>query len=96
MLEVSTTPEGQPALRGDLDLLGVPALEAFLARLEGQRVDVDMSGVTFFDSSALRTFLNARRHNADLRIVNASKAVVTVLEITGTTDYLVHGRDIGW
>lgn len=96
MLEVGTTAEGLPALRGELDLLSVPALEAWLNGLQGERVDIDMSGVTFFDSSALRTFLNVRRRNAHLRLVNASKAVVTVLEITGTADYLIHGRDIGW
>ena len=31
-----------------------------------------------------------------LRIVNPSKAVVKVLEITETFDYLMHGRPIGW
>ena len=95
MLDV-TTVEGRPALRGELDLLSVSALEAWLAGLDGQLPEIDMGGVTFFDSSALRTFLNVRRRNPALRIVNPSKAVVKVLEITGTTDYLVHGREIGW
>ena len=96
MLEVATTVEGRPALRGELDLLSVPALEAWLTRLDGQLVEIDMGGVTFFDSSALRTFLAVRRRNTHLRLVNPSKAVVKVLEITGTVDYLVHGRDIIW
>jgi anti-anti-sigma factor len=96
MLEVSTTAAGHPALRGELDLLSVPALEVFLVGLEREGGNVDLSGVTFFDSSALRAFLSARRRNADLRILNPSKAVLKVLEITGTVDYLVHGREITW
>ena len=95
MLQISTTNARRPALRGALDLLTVPALEALLAQLDGVSA-VDLSGVTFFDSSALRTFLSARRNNANLRIVNPSNAVVKVLEITGTFDYLVLGREIDW
>ena len=97
MVELATQTDGNPALRGELDLLSVPALEAVLTKLvDGSVVEVDTSGVTFFDSSALRTFLNVRRRNPGLRIANPSKAVVKVLEITGTLDYLVHGREIDW
>jgi anti-anti-sigma factor len=96
MLEVATTVDGRPALRGDLDLLNVPALEAWFERLDGQTAEIDLSAVTFFDSSALRAFLSMRRRHTELRVVNPSKAVLKVLEITGTTDYLVHGREIGW
>ena len=95
MLHVTTTPEGRPALWGDLDLATVPALEAVLAQLDGA-AEVDLSGVTFFDSTALRCLLVVRRRNANLRIVNPSKSVVKVLEITGTLDYLVDGREINW
>ena len=92
MLEVTTTADGLPALRGDLDLLTLPALEAVLAQLNAQ-ADVDLSGVTFFDSTSLRAFLVGRKRNPALRIVNPSKAVVKVLEITGLFDYFVHGGD---
>jgi anti-anti-sigma factor len=95
MLHVATTPGGGPAVQGELDLGSAPALEAFLANLDGDH-EVDLSGVTFFDSSALRVFLTIRRRNAKLRIVNPSESVLTVLEITGTLDYLVYGREIGW
>jgi anti-anti-sigma factor len=95
MLHMRTSSDGRPALGGELDLLSVPALEAALTQLSGP-VEIDMSGVTFFDSSALRTFLTARRRNSELRIVNPSKSVVKVLEVTGTLDYLVHGREIAW
>ena len=96
MLQVATTADGRPALRGELDLLSVPVLEAILTQLDHGSIEIDLSGVTFFDSSALRTFLAVRRRNDQLRVVNPSKAVVKVLEITGTLDYLVHGREVIW
>ena len=88
MLEVTTTDDGRPALRGDVDLMSVPALEAVFAPLNGQ-ADVDLSDVTFFDSSALRAFLVGRKRNPQLRIVNPSQAVVKVHTITDTLDFLV-------
>ena len=95
MLHVVSTVDGRPAVRGELDLCAVPILEAVLADL-GDAAEVDLSQVTFFDSSALRTFLAVRRRNASLRIVNPSESVVRVLEMTGTLDYLVYGREINW
>jgi anti-anti-sigma factor len=95
MLDVGTD-EGRPSLRGELDLLTVPSLEALLNRLDHGTVEIDLSAVSYFDSSALRTFLNARRRNKALRIVKPSKAVVRTLELTGTFDYLVHGREVTW
>jgi anti-anti-sigma factor len=83
-------------IRGELDLLSVPELESWLTRAGRERCEVDLSGVTFFDSCALRSFLNARRTNANLVIVHPSKAVLNVLQITGTVDYLVGGRDVIW
>jgi anti-anti-sigma factor len=92
-----TTPfRGQLVIRGELDLLAVPELEAWLGRFDGQRCEVDMSGVTFFDSCALRTFLNARRENTNLVIVRPSVAVINVLQLTGTAVYLAGGRDAIW
>jgi anti-anti-sigma factor len=83
-------------MQGELDLLAVPSLEAVLDQLASDYAEVDLSGVTFFDSSALRVFLAARRRHHKLRIVNPSKAVLRILEITDTVDYLVHGREIAW
>jgi anti-anti-sigma factor len=88
--------QGSLLIRGELDLLCVPELEGWLDRFDGQRCEVDLSGVTFFDSCALRTFLNARRDNANLVIVHPSKTVLHVLQLTGTADYLVGGRDAIW
>jgi anti-anti-sigma factor len=92
----SSDAPGCLAIRGELDLLCVPELEHWLRRFGGQRCEVDLSGVTFFDSCSLRAFLNARRENSELVIVRPSKAVLNVLHVTGTADYLVGGRDVIW
>jgi len=84
---------GRPTIQGELDLAVLPELEHWLASLHGHH-EIDLSGVTFFDSSALRAFLNARHQKRDLRMVQPSEAVRKVLEITGTIDYFVDRRDI--
>ena len=81
--------DGRPAIRGDCDLAAVRDIEAWLATFDGCPLEVDFSGVTFFDSSALRAILNARGRNPHIRVVNPSNAVVRVLEITGTSNYLI-------
>ena len=90
----ATTKEGRPALRGELDFLTAPELKTWLDQLDGQPTEIDLSGVTFFESITLRIFLVARQRNPQLRIVNPSKFVVKVLEITCTFDYLVGEREI--
>ena len=81
--------DGRPAIRGDCDFASVRDIEGWLATFDGRPLEVDLSGVTFFDSSALRAVLNARGRNPHVRVVKPSKAVVRALEITGTTNYLV-------
>jgi len=86
--------DGRPTIRGDCDIAAARDIETWLATFDSQPLEVDLSGVTFFDSSALRAFLNVHRRNPHLLIVAPSEAVLTVLEITGTTDYFIRGRDI--
>jgi len=90
MLEVSSV-DGRPALSGELDLGTAPALKAWLENCSA--TEIDLSGVTFFDSTTLRIFLLARQRNPCIRVVNPSKAVTKVLQITGTLDYLLHGPE---
>jgi anti-sigma B factor antagonist len=74
---------------GELDLSNVSDLEARLA--EQLRVDphvaVDLSGVTFMDSSALGALVGAlkraREHDGDVILVGAGGSPRRVLEITG-------------
>lgn len=50
------------ALRGELDLVGAPALEAQLHKLENAEVDhlvLDLSDLSFMDSSGLQVVLAA-------------------------------------
>jgi anti-anti-sigma factor len=86
--------DGRPTVRGECDLVNAPRVEAWLASFDGQEATIDMSGVTFFDSSALRAFLNARRKNPNIRVVDPSPAVRKVLEITGMVEYLIDGREL--
>ena len=83
---------GRPTIRGDCDIAAARDIEGWLATFDAQPLEVDLSGVTFFDSSALRALLNVRRHNRHLRIVAPSEAVLRVLEITGTVEFFVGGE----
>ena len=80
-----TIQNGRPAIRGEIDLDSVRSIEPWLASLP-TLLEVDFSGVTFFDSTGLLMVLEARRRNPHLRIVNPSKAVLRILEITETKD----------
>jgi anti-sigma B factor antagonist/stage II sporulation protein AA (anti-sigma F factor antagonist) len=81
--------DGRPALRGECDFQSIDRVQRWLASLHEGRVEVDLSGVTFFDSSALRAFLVMRRRNPEMWIVKPSQVVIRVLEITGLADYLI-------
>jgi anti-anti-sigma factor len=58
----------------------------------GGRVEIDLAGVTFLDSSGLRTLVTARRaadrDGCSLVLVDVSERARQVLEITGTLDWL--------
>jgi anti-sigma B factor antagonist len=77
------------AVAGELDLATVPALKDALAQLEGTpALELDLSGVSFMDSSGLRALLTARRDaqaaGRRLRLVAVPPAVSRVLELTRT------------
>jgi stage II sporulation protein AA (anti-sigma F factor antagonist) len=78
--------DGRPAIRGECDLANAERIEGWLASFDGHPLEVDLSGVTFFDAAALHALLNARRRNPHTRFVRPSKAVMRVLELTGTVD----------
>jgi anti-anti-sigma factor len=77
-------------LYGELDLAGVPALEAELRGVEETDADqiiVDLSALPFIDSGGCRLLLEAEaRSRADgrrLRLVRGTNQVERVLEIVG-------------
>ena len=80
---------GRPTVRGECDVASAGDIEDWLASFEMQAIGVDLSGVTFIDSSGLKAFLNARKRNPNLRVVDPSALVTRLLEMTGTSDYLI-------
>ncbi len=75
---------------GELDLFGVPDLKRHLGTLIERgvwRVVVDLSGVTFLDSTALGALLGGMRRlrarGGDLAIVNVNPAIAGLLKVTG-------------
>jgi anti-sigma B factor antagonist len=82
-------------LEGELDIATSPAVEGVLREPcdDGIRRRVlDLSGLTFMDSSGLRTILSAqassRRDGWALALVPGPPAVQRIFEITGVKDRL--------
>jgi anti-sigma B factor antagonist len=81
---------------GDVDLATVPpidaAIEAAVRTVDVEAVLVDLSGVTFLDSSGISVLLRGRRladeRHLDYRIAGAQGPVRTVLELTGVWPHL--------
>jgi anti-sigma B factor antagonist len=82
-------------LRGDLDV--VAATEAHKQMLArplpvGGRLVLDLSGVTFMDSTGIRLILqaqeHARRHAAGLVVVRGPERVMRVLRLVGLDEQL--------
>jgi anti-sigma B factor antagonist len=80
-------------LSGELDLSGTDRLEAAIRHAEESdigRVIVDLTAITFIDSTGLGVLLDAkRRSNGRLRVTPSEhEAVTRLLELTGTTEIL--------
>jgi anti-sigma B factor antagonist len=79
-------------VRGELDIATAPELRECLARLDGQPMTLDLSGVTFMDSGglAILAWATKRAHEcgAELNVRGVRPAQMRVLEITGLADQL--------
>jgi anti-anti-sigma factor len=84
--------EGQPTIRGECDHSNADKIESWLSSFGKAAIDVDLSGVTFFDAAALRAILAAWRRNPNMRIVEPSPIVQRVLRITATYGCLVDSQ----
>jgi anti-sigma B factor antagonist len=78
---------------GEIDLATATRLEAELDAVIAEAhspADVDLSGVTFIDSSGLHALIRAQKHvtgtEVRLVLVNPSRACRQVLEVTNTTE----------
>lgn len=76
---------GRPTIRGECDLSNATEIAGWLSSFGRSAIEVDLSGITFFDAAALNALLTAARRNPNMRVVELSSIVERVLEITGTT-----------
>jgi anti-anti-sigma factor len=80
------------AVHGELDLATAPALDDALrqASAESSRVVLDLRGLSFIDSTGLRSVLQAHAHaradGHDLLVVRGSDAVHRVFVIAGVAE----------
>ncbi|HET9127090.1 MAG TPA: STAS domain-containing protein [Propionibacteriaceae bacterium] len=90
---------GLLALGGRLNMVSAPGVKAAIDELIGggrPRVVVDLSSVSFMDSSGLGALVaglkRARQAQGDLRISGANEQVLTVLRLTNL-DRVLRPRD---
>ncbi len=74
-------------LRGELDLASVPELEEVLGAADATRIEVDLSELSFIDSSGAAALVRARQAAEEsgrtLRLARASTPVLRVFELLG-------------
>ena len=82
-------------LRGELDMACSPTLDAALKRIctdQVQALVLDLSQLTFIDSTGLRAILLARElcesHGSELRLIPGPSQVQRLFEVTGLLDRL--------
>jgi anti-sigma B factor antagonist len=77
-------------LRGEVDLAAAAPLRAHVHAVDGAGLVIDLSDVTFVDSSALRELLHARDHLATRRsrlvLAAVPPSVFRLMRMTGTGD----------
>jgi len=83
------------ALTGEVDIVAAPAVEEAVSRLcvEGTtRIVLDLSDVTFIDSTGLRAMLAAdglcRQHRCEFSLVPGPAQVQSLFEMTGVAGLL--------
>jgi anti-sigma B factor antagonist len=95
-IDVSSNQNGgmNVAVRGELDLAEAPRLEEVLRELAGHDVVVDLSGLSFIDSSGIgalvRAHAAAKERDCTLQTTGEHGIVRRALEVVGLFDVL-HG-----
>jgi anti-sigma B factor antagonist len=89
-------------LDGELDLATAPQLDRQLARIEAtnvSRVLIDLSGVTFMDSTGLRSIVRAHHfaesNHHTLVLQRGTRQVQRLFELTGIDECLTFEDDEG-
>jgi len=78
-------------LSGDLDVTSAELVETVIRESQGRRrIAIDLSEVTFIDSTGLMVLLEAKKRNKGQLSVGPSKheSVTRLLELTGTSELL--------
>jgi anti-sigma B factor antagonist len=92
-VEIATDDEGTVVVRvvGDIDVETAPRLEDAIddAAVDGRTVVLDMTDVSFIDSSGLNAMLQLRARHPALSIGVMSQPVRRLLDITGVTGFFV-------
>ena len=90
VFRATPTGNGDLALSGELDALTVPDLNEVLSARNGARhVTLDLSELTFIDSTGLHAivaYVRSREPDGTVTLTGASPHIVRVLEITRLTD----------
>jgi anti-anti-sigma factor len=88
VVEVDETPTALVArVSGEIDLASAPELEEHLSHTDGKPVLVDMSRVTFMNSSGLSALLRLRAGTNSLRVINPSEPVAQLLRLVDLYDH---------
>jgi anti-sigma B factor antagonist len=92
-VEIADPEDGRVVIlvKGELDMAATPGLtEAIVGAKGNGRITLDLSGVTFLDSSAIGALVSSGREVAEaggrLEIGPRSDIVIRVLEITGLAE----------
>ena len=87
-LNIDRTGDGRFDVVGEIDAHSAPALAAALEESTADTIVVDMSGVTFMDSSGLRVLLAlTERSSPSLRLAQPSRPIMRLLEVSGLVDH---------
>jgi anti-anti-sigma factor len=86
-------------VEGEVDVSNAAALGTNLRQLvETDHVVVDLTGVSFMDSSGVSALIAATKHAANsgtsLRVAGATRAVMRTLQIVGVDTYLGHEESV--
>ena len=88
---VARNGDGRLRFFGELDASGVPRVRTCLVCIDGD-VEIDCSGLSFVDAAGLGLFVEldaeCRARHAKLLVINPSRCVVRLLELTGLDSVL--------
>jgi anti-sigma B factor antagonist len=92
-LDIETTDSGVLVVSGEIDAHSAPVLESHLASLPSGDVVLDMSGVSFIDSSGLRVLVSEQQRRAagglQFAVVDPSVSVERLFAMVGLVELFV-------